>query len=169
MTTLTTLLQTHKLSDGGVPVPPKPALLPPGCGLSSKPSHFGRQRPASVNSVQVQFYDGSSFAIPPDTSVEDKYIATRYTAAIHSIQADPRKFSTSSASVVCQDTGHSFDKCDVFNDIAFLKKHHIAYCSSQRRLKKMMTTRAAVNRLATVLDDKNIPNQDVATAPPYFC
>ena len=40
VTTLTTLLHTHKLSNG-VPVPPKPALLPPGRGLSSQPSHFG--------------------------------------------------------------------------------------------------------------------------------
>ena len=122
-----------------------------------------------MNSVQVQFSDGSSFAILPDTSVEDAYIAQRYTAAIHSVQVNPRKFSSSSECVVCRDTGHSFDKCDVLNDIAFLTKHHIVYCSSQRRLEKMMTTRAAVNRLASVLDDKDISDQDVAAAPLDFC
>jgi len=107
----------------------------------------------------VQFSDGSSFDIPPDippdTTANDEYIATQYTAAIHSVQADPRKFSSSSPCVVYRNTGHSFDECDVFDDIAFLKNHHIAYCSSQRRLKKMMMTRATVNHLATILNDND--------------
>ena len=151
VTTLTAKILSHLLIDGGVPLPPKPALLPPGRGLSSKPSHLGRQRPASVNSVQVQFAYGPSFDIPPDTKDDVEYIAQQYTAAIHSIQADPRKCSSSSQCVVCLETGHSFDNCPVLNDIPFLKKHHIAYCANQRRLQKMMTTRAAVNRLAAIL------------------
>ena len=70
VTTLTAQNLSHLLHNGGVPLPPKPALLAPGCRLSSKPSTFGRQRPASVNSVQVQSADGSSFDIPPDAEVK---------------------------------------------------------------------------------------------------
>ena len=118
-----------------------------------------------MNSVHIQFSDGSSFDIPPDTTANDEYIATRYTAAIHSVQADPRKFSSSSPCVVCRNTSHSFDECDILNDIAFLKKHHIAYCSSQRRLEKMMMTQATVNHLATILEEHPVDG----TPAPDFC
>ena len=120
------------LQDGGVPLPPKPALMPPGRGLSSKPSHFGRNRPASVNSVQVQFTDGSSFDLPSDAKEDVEFIAQQNSVAVHSVQADPHKFSSSSPCVVCQETGHSFDACLVLNDIPFLKRHHIAYCANQK-------------------------------------
>ena len=150
VTTLTTLLHTFKLADG-VPLPPKPTLLPPSRGLSSKPSHFGRTRPVSVNSVQVQFTDGSSYDLPLDADDGIEMTSRQYSAAVNSVQADPRKFSSTSPCVVCLETGHSFADCPVLNDIPFLKKHHIAYCANQRRLQKMMTTRAAVNRLAAIL------------------
>ena len=94
VTTLTTLLHTFKLSDG-VPLPPKPALLPPGRGLSSRPSHFGRQRPASVNSVAVRFTDGSSYDLPLDAEDDVEMTSRQYSAAVNSVQADPHKFSSS--------------------------------------------------------------------------
>ena len=77
VTTLRTLLQIHRLSSTPCPTP-TPALLPTGRALSVKPSSFGRQRPASVNSVQVAFDDGSSFDIPPDAGADNEYIAQRY-------------------------------------------------------------------------------------------
>ena len=163
VTTLTTLLHTHKLSNG-VPVPPKPALLPPGRGLSSQPSHFSRTRPAPapVNSVEVRFTDGSSYDLPSDAKEDIEYISHQYSAAVHSVQADPRKFSSSSPCVVCLKTGRSFDACSVLNDIPFLKKHHIAYCSNQRRLQKMMTTSVDINRLAAASPQEASPDQVIA-------
>ena len=105
----------------------------------------------------VQFSDGSGFDIPPDVSPVDQHIADRYTAAVHAIQADPRKFSSCSECAVCEGTGHPFADCEILQDIEFLKKHHIAYCVNQRRLKKMLTTRAAVNWLHTANNDEEHP------------
>ena len=107
MITLTALLQSHELSDG-VPLLPKPALLLPGHLLMAKPSSFNRQRPVSVNALHVNFSDGSSFDIPPSTTLDVQYIAQCYTAAVHVIQADPRKFSNTSECAVCEGTGHLF-------------------------------------------------------------
>ena len=121
-----------------------------------------------MNSVQVQFTDGSSFDLPSDAKEDVEFIAQQYSAAVHSVQADPRKFSSSSPCVVCQESGHSFDACPVLNDIPLLKRHHIAYCANAKRLQKMMTTRAAVNRLAAVLPPQEAsPKQDIA--PSDFC
>jgi len=158
VTTLMTHLQSRNLSDG-VTLPPKPTLLPPSRGLSSKPSSFGRQRPVSVNSVHVGFADGLSFDIPPDAEADVQYIAHQYTAAIHSVQADPRKFSSSSECVVCHVTGHSFDNCTVLNDIDFLKKHHIAYCVIQQRLQKMMITRLLSIAFILSLTIRTVPTR----------
>ena len=121
-----------------------------------------------MNSVQIQFTDGSSYVLPSDAAEDVELTSRQYSAAVNSVQADPRKFSSTSPCVVCLETGHSFADCPVLNDIPFLKKHHIAYCANQRRLQKMMTTRAAVNRLAAVLPTQEpSPKQDDAT--PDFC
>ena len=103
VTTVTAKILSHpRLTNGGVPLLPKLALLPPECGLSPKPSSFHRQRPASVHLVHDKFSHGSAFDIPPDVSPQDQHIADRYTAAVHAIQADPRKFSSCSECAVCE-------------------------------------------------------------------
>ena len=152
-----THLQSHDLSDG-VLLPPKPALLPSGRYLTTKSSSFGRQQPVSVNSLHVAFSDGSFFHIPSATDSDDLHTAQRYSAAVHAIQADPRKFLSSSKCAVCEGTSHPFADCEVLNDIEFLKKHHVAYCVNQRRLKKKMITRAAVNELIAAINDEDSPD-----------
>ena len=148
---------------------PKPTLLPPGHSLSSKPSSFKRQCPASVNSLHVEFSDGSAIDIPPDASSEDQHIANRYTVAVHAIQADPRKFSSSSECAICEGTSHSFADCEVLKDIDFLKKHYnITYCVNQQRLKKMLTNQATVHALHAAINDEKRPDRDTAPAAPDF-
>ena len=159
VTVLTMFLQALGKHDD-VPLPPKSPLLPPGCLLSAKPVTFSCQRPVSVNALHVAFDDGSSINIPPDINGDDRHIAQCYTAAINAIQADPRKFDLSSECAVCGGTGHPFIDCMALNDIYFLRKHHIAYCVKQWRLKKMMTTRVAVNTLGAALTNQASPDQD---------
>ena len=88
---------------------------------------------------------------------------------MYAIQADPRQFSSSIPCAVCDVSGHSFDECPILKDIAFLIKHHIQYCLTQRRLKKMTTTCVAVNAVHAAITDEetedleartNDPNQD---------
>jgi len=142
---------------------PKPALLP------TKPLSFQRRRPASVNSVQVDFVDGSSFDIPAGANEMDRHIAKAYVAAVKAIDSDPRMFSTTSECAVCKGTGHPFSDCKVLKDVEFLKKHHIAYCVNQRRLKKLLATRVAVHALDAVLIDEATDADDNAPAPLDFC
>ena len=109
-----------------------------------------------MSSVAVRFTDGSSYDLPLDADDVVELSSRQYSAAVNSVQADPRKFSSSSPCVVCLETGHSFADCPVLN---------IAYCANQRRLQKMMTTRAAVNRLAAVLPTQEpSPKQDDVTS-----
>ena len=153
------MILSRPLADGGISLP-KRTLLPPGHDLSSKSSSFPRQRPASVHAVT--FTDGSGFDVPSDVSPYHQHLTDRYTAAVHAIQADPRKFSSSSECVVCEGTGHPFAECEVLQDVEYLKKHHITFCVNQRRMRKMLATRAAVHWLHTTQadDDAEPPAPD---------
>ena len=122
LTTLTAFLQALGKPDS-TPIPPKPALVPPGRSLSAKPSAFSLQRPASVNALHIDLVDGSSLNIPPVINGDDQHIVQCYAAAINAIQADSRKFSLSSKCVICG----GICPFVVLNDADFLKKHHIAY------------------------------------------
>ena len=76
-------------------------------------------------------------------------------------------FSTTSECAVCKGTGHPFSDCKVLKDVEFLRKHHIAYCVKQRRLKKLLATRVAVHALDAALIDEAKDADD--TTPPDYC
>ena len=105
----------------------------------------------------MEFTDGTSF------DEMDCHVAKAYIAAVKAIDSDHRTFSTTSECAVCKGTGHPFSDCMALKDVEFLKKHHIAYCVNQRRLRKMLTTRAAVHWLHTVQAD----NDEEPPAPDF--
>ena len=103
---------------------------------------------------------------PASANEMDRHVAKAYIAAVQAIDSNLQKFSSTSKCAICEGTGHPFLDCKVLKDVEFLRKYHIAYCVSQRRLKKLLTTQVTVHALDAALIDEVKDDND--TAPPDY-
>ena len=61
-------------------------------------------------------------------------------------------FFTEHTVCVCERIGHPFEDCEVFQNVEFLRKHHIQYCLQARHLRKLFDQQTKKNVALYLVD-----------------
>ena len=69
----------------------------------------------------------ASHEIHENSEAFKQYIDNYQYAVVYNVNIDPRSFDTSKPCLVCGQLGHTFKKCGVLNNLAYLQRHYISW------------------------------------------
>ena len=92
----------------------------------------------------------ASLKIPENSKAFEQYINNQQNAVINNVNTDPRSFNTSKPCLVRRQSGHTFKKCGVLNNLAYLQRHYISwkiYLAKAHKRQQEALTNMKINQL----------------------